>query len=929
MHDEPLARAEALVGQEVGAGLELAQLIAVGDLMSVFVAKSPRRGALAVKLLHPDLAPTIAGDMPSVLRIANDLAHPHAPTVAEEIAVGDTLGVVTQLVGGESLQALLARRRALPPAEALRIAGDVLAVLDVAHSRGFVHGALTPSHVLLTAGGEVRVIGFGERRLRRPIERDVWAGWLAPESRDRTAIDAPVADLWAVAALTFAMMTGRCPYGPSIFRRDAVEAAAALALDKVAPRAPADLCRVLGRALARAPSQRWSDAGSLRAALLGVATRSDVVLATSLTSQIPPATVTPPVLEAVREMRRSSAPPGPPPVTPPRRQPTPPRREPTPPRRQPTPPRREPTAPRPRSVPPARPPSDAQPIELGVTSDERGSQALSTLFTALDAAIASRMGAGGDTTATFENLCATAIKTSLPGRLGCRIRNGELLTGMRSVWSRPGALTDAVYTLQRAGIEAIGILPGVAPEELERWVEVGAHAATPGANPAEVLERIFFADFAHVVFHASDPFAGMPENLRGSLDEERRRLLALFSFDSSLQLEDAWASARDRVSRPSQPYPDLMHEVAPLEARPSDPALAGIFALNDESDGERLMHLAATAMDGDAFEPALEAFGPVLRHRLDRVAAHSAERASSFAVRLTSSVRAPSDVLLDRQRMLTAAVVSPAVSEALFRGLAASRPKSALLERLGELLPMLGAEHAVPLARALPLVSDADFASKIERHLELGIHGHEPSLGELGRSEAPPVAMRIVRILARIGTTEARRALDRIAESPHPSVRVEALGASDGAAGDRLRRELKRLLEEAPEAQRMANLSALIDRDVRVAAPAIALRLRAPDLDTLSYEERRLLFNGVCLLAPSRAETVAREILANKKLLSSPPHEETRALAAATLGAVGASEESVAMLEELARRRWGTSEPVREAAERALLDIAARREVKR
>jgi len=357
--------------------------------------------------------------------------------------------------------------------------------------------------------------------------------------------------------------------------------------------------------------------------------------------------------------------------------------------------------------------------------------------------------------------------------------------------------------------------------------------------------------------------------------------------------------------------------------------LAGIFAANDESDGERLMYLAATAMDGDAFEPALEAFGPALRRRLERVAAQSPARALELALRLANSVQSPRESLLDRQRMLVAAVVSPAVGVALFRGLTESRPKPALVEQLAELLPLLGAEHAVPLARALPFVSEPALAAKIEQHLELGMHGHELSLGELGRAESPVIATPILRILTRIATTEARQALERMTDSPHLAVRVEAMGSSDGASGDRLRRELKRLLEDAPEKQRIANLRALVDGEVRVAAPAIALRLRAPDLDALAYEERRLLFNAICLLAPSRAEALAREILANKKLLSSATREETRALAAAALGATGASEESVTLLEELARRRWGTSETVRAAAERALLDMAARREVKR
>jgi hypothetical protein len=100
-------------------------------------------------------------------------------------------------------------------------------------------------------------------------------------------------------------------------------------------------------------------------------------------------------------------------------------------------------------------------------------------------------------------------------------------------------------------------------------------------------------------------------------------------------------------------------------------------------------------------------------------------------------------------------------------------------------------------------------------------------------------------------------------------------------------------------------------------------------LDSLSFEEKRLLFNALCLMAPHRAESIAADILAKSRLITTGQHEETRALAAAALGAIGSSVDTLEILGDYARRRWNSSEAVREAAEQALPQVKARMELQR
>jgi eukaryotic-like serine/threonine-protein kinase len=118
------------------------------------------------------------------------------PNVAAVHTVERDAGfVVAELVDGASLGDMLAGRGPLPPRGAARLTGTVCAALAAAHAQGIVHGHLTPSNVLLTVDGQVKLTDFRLAHAARPL-----AG----------AAD-PAADLRALGRLLAAMLTGRQP----------------------------------------------------------------------------------------------------------------------------------------------------------------------------------------------------------------------------------------------------------------------------------------------------------------------------------------------------------------------------------------------------------------------------------------------------------------------------------------------------------------------------------------------------------------------------------------------------------------------------------------------------------------------------------------------------------------------------------------------
>ncbi len=216
---------------------------------------------VAVKLVHPRL-----GDDPRFARRleleARKIASLSAPGVARLLDTGEEDGVpflVREHVEGTSATAVLAASGPLAPAEAARIAADVLDALIPVHQAGVLHLHLELDDVLLEGDGHVRVtdlgIGAAVTATFEPAEAAALLGGagLAPEQRAGGTPDART-DVFAVGALLFTLLTGEAPQQrrlPSAIRPDV-------------PRA---LDRVVVRALAPDPGQRFASVAEFAAAL--------------------------------------------------------------------------------------------------------------------------------------------------------------------------------------------------------------------------------------------------------------------------------------------------------------------------------------------------------------------------------------------------------------------------------------------------------------------------------------------------------------------------------------------------------------------------------------------------------------------------------------------------------------------------------------
>ncbi len=209
----------------------------------------------------------------------------------------ETLFIAMEYVHGLDLREVLrraAKNRMMIPADfALRIAIDVLAALDHAHHFrfaeeariGIIHRDVSPSNVLLSFEGEVKLCDFGIARAHdadTEVPSSVIegkAGYMSPEQARGEGLDGR-ADLFAAGIILYELLSGRKLYRPTSERTliDVALAAdiPAIELDHL-PRG-GELVAMVGKALARDREDRFATAGAMRAELEAYAARAGLVV---------------------------------------------------------------------------------------------------------------------------------------------------------------------------------------------------------------------------------------------------------------------------------------------------------------------------------------------------------------------------------------------------------------------------------------------------------------------------------------------------------------------------------------------------------------------------------------------------------------------------------------------------------------------------
>ena len=274
--------------------------IAVGGMAEVFLAKA--YGAhgfektIAIKRILPELAsdPEFAARFIAEAKVAVRLSHANIVQVLDFGRIGESLFIAMEYVDGLDLAAMLRKfkdeGRQVPLPAAFHIAIEIIRALDFAHGHNVVHRDVSPSNILVSRAGEVKIADFGIAVAAQPHRpgaagpRKVMGKWryMSPEQARGDTLDTR-SDLFSAASVIYELFTGQKLF-PGDEAEDIAKNIHEMTIPRMAalrPGLPSRLDDVMGQALARKPIDRPSRPATVLRSLIELSYESSI-MATAL-----------------------------------------------------------------------------------------------------------------------------------------------------------------------------------------------------------------------------------------------------------------------------------------------------------------------------------------------------------------------------------------------------------------------------------------------------------------------------------------------------------------------------------------------------------------------------------------------------------------------------------------------------------------------
>src|SRR5262247_2700828 len=284
---------ESLIAASQIGAYQLLSPLGRGGMGEVHLALDTRLGRkVAVKLLPAEFT-TDAGRVRRFARearAASALNHPNIITIHE---IGETAieneslrYIVTEYVEGETLRQRMASapQQRIGPSEAIDIALQIAAALSAAHEAGITHRDIKPENVMVRPDGLVKLLDFGLAKLMTPppetIDTDAailaremrttpgiilgTLRYISPEQARGLDVDAR-SDIFSLGAVLYEMITGEALFAGET----TADIIAAIInkepepLERYVREAPAELARIVRKALAKDREQRYQAAKDL------------------------------------------------------------------------------------------------------------------------------------------------------------------------------------------------------------------------------------------------------------------------------------------------------------------------------------------------------------------------------------------------------------------------------------------------------------------------------------------------------------------------------------------------------------------------------------------------------------------------------------------------------------------------------------------
>ena len=274
LHREPFPL-NATEGESWGP-LTITSSIGEGRFGRVYLAwdaRLQRRVALKLLFAPAPAASSLPTHAIEEARLLARIRHPNVLAVYGAECLDGQIGIWTEFIEGQTLEAWLRERGPLASSEVVDIGIALCRALGAVHAAGLLHRDIKPQNVMRETGGRIVLMDFGTGHdlSAKPIGAGDLSGtplYLAPEVIGG-AEATQASDLYALAVLLFRLLTGEYPVSGRTLAdvRAGHEKGSAARLSDARPEVPARLAKAIDRGLSASPLGRYQTATDFERAL--------------------------------------------------------------------------------------------------------------------------------------------------------------------------------------------------------------------------------------------------------------------------------------------------------------------------------------------------------------------------------------------------------------------------------------------------------------------------------------------------------------------------------------------------------------------------------------------------------------------------------------------------------------------------------------